>query len=114
MVYSNEVKFSTKSISIFKNITEGKPVLVHKKYLDKFSIEIDCKKIIATNDFSKLLKGKIALRSRVLVLDMVSNFIGRGDIRLLAKLEAEIFGIFNRIIAEFPLYLIMGNLSITF
>lgn len=102
MVYSHEGEFSTKSMSSFKKITEGKPILVHKKYVDKFSIEIDCKMIIATNEFPKLSKSDIALRRRMLVIDMVSNFSGREDFRLLAKLKTEIPGIFNLIIKELP------------
>ena len=102
MVYSHEGEFSTKSMSSFKKITEGKPVLVHKKYVDKFSIEIDCKMIIATNEFPKLSKSDIAIRRRMLVIDMVSNFSGREDFQLRPKLGAETPGIFNLIIKELP------------
>lgn len=102
MVYSHEGEFSSKSMSSFKKITEGKPVLVHKKYVDKFSIEIDCKLIIATNESPPLSKSDIALRRRMLVIDMVSDFSGREDFQLLPKLEAETPGIFNLIIKELP------------
>jgi len=102
MVYSHEGEFSSKSMSSFKKITEGKPVLVHKKYVDKFSIEIDCKLIIATNESPPLSKSDIALRRRMLVIDMVSDFRGREDFQLLPKLGAETPGIFNLIIKELP------------
>ena len=102
MVYSHEGEFSTKSMSNFKKITEGKPVLVNKKYVDKFLMEIDCKLIIATNESPPLSKSDIALRRRMLVIDMVSNFSGREDFQLLPKLEAETPGIFNLIIKELP------------
>ena len=102
MVYSHEGEFSSKSMSNFKKITEGKPVLVHKKYVDKFSIEIDCKLIIATNESPPLSKSDIALRRRMLVIDMVSDFSGREDFQLLPKLREEIPGIFYLIIKELP------------
>ncbi len=102
MVYSHEGEFSSKSMSSFKKITEGKPVLVYKKYVDKFLIDIDCKLIIATNESPSLSKSDIALRRRMLVIDMVSDFSGREDFQLLPKLEAETPGIFNLIIKELP------------
>ena len=102
MVYSHEGEFSSKSMSSFKKITEGKPVLVYKKYVDKFLMEIDCKLIIATNESPPLSKSDIALRRRMLVIDMVSDFSGREDFQLLPKLEAETPGIFNLIIKELP------------
>jgi putative DNA primase/helicase len=102
MVYSHEGEFSTKSMSNFKKITEGKPVLVNKKYVDKFLMEIDCKLIIATNESPPLSKSDIALRRRMLVIDMVSDFRGREDFQLLPKLGAETPGIFNLIIKELP------------
>jgi len=102
MVYSHEGEFSSKSMSNFKKITEGKPVLVYKKYVDKFLIEIDCKMIIATNEFPKLSKSEIALRRRMLVIDMVSDFRGREDFQLLSKLRTETPGIFNLIVEELP------------
>ena len=102
MVYSHEGEFSTKSMSNFKKITEGKPVLVNKKYVDKFLMEIDCKLIIATNESPPLSKSDIALRRRMLVIDMVSDFRGREDFQLLSKLRTETPGIFNLIIKELP------------
>ena len=102
MVYSHEGEFSSKSMSNFKKITEGKPVLVYKKYVDKFLMEIDCKLIIATNESPPFSKSDIALRRRMLVIDMVSDFRGREDFQLLPKLGAETPGIFNLIIKELP------------
>lgn len=102
MVYSHEGEFSNKSMSNFKKITEGKPVLVYKKYVDKFLIDIDCKMIIATNTFPILSKSEIALRRRMLVIDMVSDFRGREDFQLLSKLRTETPGIFNLIVEELP------------
>lgn len=102
MVYSHEGEFDKKAMANFKKIAEGKPLLVNKKYVDKFWIDINCKMMIATNHFPELDKLILALKRRMVVVDLKANFIGREVFNLLNTIETEKAGIFNLVIRELP------------
>jgi P4 family phage/plasmid primase-like protien len=102
MVYSHEGEFHNKAMSNFKKIAEGQPVLVNKKYEDKYWIEINCKMMIATNRLPHKNNLEVALQRRMVVIDMDANFIGRENFNLLKSFEAEKAGIFNLVIRELP------------
>jgi putative DNA primase/helicase len=100
MIYSHEGVFNYRAMSNFKKIVEGKKVLVNRKYIDKYWIEIKCKAMIATNNFLRLEKLDNALLRRMVVIDMNADFRGREDFGLMKQLENEMAGIFNLVISE--------------
>lgn len=102
MVYSHEGEFPFKAMSNFKKIAERKPLLVNMKYVDKFWIEINCKLMVATNHFPKKHNLDVALKRRMLVIDLDANFVGREDFNLLRSFESEMPGIFNLVMRELP------------
>ena len=102
MVYSHEGEFTKWAMSNFKKIAEGKPLLVNKKYVDKFEIRITCKMMIATNHFPPIAKLDTALKRRMVVINMNESFVGREDFNLIKTIETEKAGIFNLVMSELP------------
>lgn len=105
MVYSHEGEFDKRAMSNFKKIAEGKQLIVSKKYVDKFWIDIRCKIMIATNHFPPIAKLDTALKRRMVVINMNESFVGRENFNLLKTIETEKAGIFNLVMRELPEFL---------
>lgn len=77
----------------FKNISGCDKIPISRKYLSNINARIPARITIASNHIPKLFDDSGALASRLLVLPFNVSFLGREDLTLFAKLQADIEGI---------------------
>lgn len=74
-------------------ITGEDAVNIDRKNRDEFSVKLDCRVMIMSNEMPSLRDASQAMAERMMPLTMMHSFVGREDPQLKDKLDAELGGI---------------------
>lgn len=94
----SDVRLSNKAdvmavIEVLLRVTAGDPVDVNRKHKGSLMTTLGARVMMLSNEMPQLYDSSNAINTRFLILQLSNSFLGKEDVTLLSKLEAELPGI---------------------
>jgi putative DNA primase/helicase len=98
-----------RDISMFKQLTGGDTISAQHKNQKGFTFKNTALMMFSANELPQTSESSRAFLARCIMVEFPNSFIGKEDPSILAKLKAELPGIFNRLLRAYRASLVDGH-----